>query len=122
MGDDLARDLKGKVKVGKVDATVENATGGRFNVRGFPTIKLFPAGKKTDNSAVDYEGGRDLGSFKQFAEKYHAITVEAEQLLTQEQFDENCADKLCLIAFLPHIIDSSAAERKKYLNSYNEAA
>jgi len=45
--DQLASQLKGKVKVAKMDATVEKAIPGRFGVQGFPTIKLFPSGKKT---------------------------------------------------------------------------
>lgn len=123
--DQLATDMKGKVKIAKLDATVENAVPQRFGVQGFPTIKLFPSGKKTDNSAVAYEGGRDLSSFKQFAEKYYSMTLEAEQLLSQKQFDESCqkdGSQLCLIAFLPHIMETSAKERKKYLDDYNNAA
>lgn len=121
--DELANNMKGKVKVGKVDATVEQSIPQRFGVQGFPTIKLFPSGKKTENSAVDYNEGRDLSSFTRFAEKYAAMTLEAEQLLTQGQFDETCSEgNLCLIAFLPHIIESSAKERTKYLAEYNNAA
>lgn len=122
--DDLASNLKGKVKVGKMDATVEKGVPGRFGVQGFPTIKLFPAGKKTDGSAVDYTEGRDLGSFERFALKYQAMSAEAEQLLSQKQFEESCnkdSTTLCVIAFLPHIMESSAAERKKYIEGYNGA-
>ena len=39
----LATQLKGKVKVGKVDATVESSLKERFNVNGFPTLKLLKA-------------------------------------------------------------------------------
>jgi len=53
------------------------------------------------------------------------MTLEAEQLLTQAQFEEACPKggaQLCLIGFLPHIMDSSAKERKKYLDDYNNGA
>jgi protein disulfide-isomerase A6 len=37
-----ATTLKGKVKLGKVDATVEKQLGDKYEVKGFPTIKVFP--------------------------------------------------------------------------------
>merc|ERR1712194_234065 len=110
-------------KVAKMDATTEQNVPGRFGVQGFPTIKLFPAGKKTSGSAVDYQEGRDLGSFERFAMKY--VVVEADQLLKQSQFDESCAESgsICVIAFLPHILenDGKAEARNKYLKEYNSA-
>jgi thiol-disulfide isomerase/thioredoxin len=38
--EDAARKLKGQVKLGKVDATVENDLAQRFGVQGYPTIKV----------------------------------------------------------------------------------
>ncbi len=46
------------MKVAKVDATENKEAAGRFGVRGYPTIKFFPGGKKDDGSAIDYEGPR----------------------------------------------------------------
>jgi len=85
---------------------------------------LFPAGKKSANTAVDYQEGRDLSSMTNFALKYYAATLEAEQLLNQSQLDETCkkGGKLCVIAFLPHIMEGTAKDRKKYLNDFNTAA
>ena len=65
------------VKVAKVDATQEQSLGSRFGVQGFPTIKLFPSGKKTQSNVVDYNEGRDLGSLTNFATKYFSMTLEA---------------------------------------------
>lgn len=39
--EELATSSKGKFKVAKVDCTVEKATGTRFGIRGFPTVKLY---------------------------------------------------------------------------------
>jgi protein disulfide-isomerase A6 len=46
--------LKGQVKLGKVDATVETGLGQRFGVKGYPTIKVFDYGEKSDSKATDY--------------------------------------------------------------------
>lgn len=47
--------LKGVVKVGAVDMDVHGSVGAPYNVRGFPTIKVFGANKK---SPTDYNGAR----------------------------------------------------------------
>lgn len=52
-----ATELKGKVKLGVVDATVHTQLAQRYGVQGFPTIKFFPGGQK-DGEAEDYDGGR----------------------------------------------------------------
>jgi len=52
-----ARELKGKVKLGVVDATVNSQLAHRYGVQGYPTIKFFPAGHK-NGQAEDYDGGR----------------------------------------------------------------
>eukprot|EP00398_MALV-I-01_sp_L67-1_P000200 gene200-98_t len=70
----FAFELKGKVKVAKVDATAHEAVAQRFGIRGFPTIKFFDVGPKTDSNAQAYEGGRDLDSLKQFAVNKHMTT------------------------------------------------
>ncbi|KAF4653858.1 hypothetical protein FOL47_010271 [Perkinsus chesapeaki] len=116
-----ATQMKGKVKFGKVDATEEQSLAQRFNVQGFPTVKLFPAGKKSDTLAVDYQDARDTSSIVQFAEKYYTFAKEATQLLNQEDFEENCKNNVCVIAFLPHILDSGAEERNAYIKEYNDA-
>ncbi len=45
--------MQGVVKVGAVDMDVHGSVGGPYNVRGFPTIKIFGANK---NSPQDYNG------------------------------------------------------------------
>jgi len=41
------------VTLAKVDATVEQALGERFAIRGYPTLKFFRSGEP-----IDYDGGR----------------------------------------------------------------
>jgi len=57
-----ATELKGEVKVGKLDATREHTIAGRYNVNAYPQIKLFPSGPKSDNLIEDYNGARDSSS------------------------------------------------------------
>lgn len=47
--------LKGAVKVGAVNADDHKELGGRYGVRGFPTIKIFGANK---NKPDDFQGDR----------------------------------------------------------------
>lgn len=48
-----ASELKGKVALGKVDATEEKDLASKYNVKGFPTLVWFEEGKQTE-----YDGGR----------------------------------------------------------------
>jgi protein disulfide-isomerase A1 len=54
------------IVIAKMDGTANEVEG--INVRGFPTLKFFPAGKKTAGG-TDYSGSRDLAGFKDFLSK-----------------------------------------------------
>lgn len=120
-----ANELKGKVKVGKVDATVQQKLGNRFKVQGYPTIKIFPPGPKADNKAQNYDGPRDSSGIVTIAleklEKF-GVVPEVEQLTNQEQFKETCLERtgVCVFAFLPILEDSSVQERRKYIEVLKE--
>ena len=93
--DKIAVTLKGKVKVAKVDSTVEKSLAGRFGVQGYPTLKFFPGGKKSDSSVVDYEGGRDESSLVEWALQQAQASIPAlfGQLTSQAVFDEYCVNQ-----------------------------
>ena len=51
-----AGELKGKVKLGAVDATVHASLAQQYGVQGYPTIKYFPQGVKS--GPEEYNGGK----------------------------------------------------------------
>jgi protein disulfide-isomerase A1 len=84
-------ELSKLVTIAKVDATANDVPD---EIQGFPTIKLFPAGKK--DSPVDYSGSRTIEDLAQFikengshkaagvfAEAADAVEEEAEELAEQ---------------------------------------
>lgn len=120
-----ATDLKGEVKIAKVDATKETALASRFGINSFPQIRLFPTGPKSDRNTEDYSGARDAASIVSWAQEkkvQYKPVLKAEQLIDQETFDKYCTNLrgICFISFLPHIYDSSAEERNKYIDILQE--
>ena len=115
-----ATELKGKVKVCALDATAHTVTAGRYQIQGYPTIKVFAAGAKDSSSAETYEGGRTASDIVQFALDRLAESVEPPEVLeivNSEVMKTNCEEKpICVISVLPHILDSGASGRNKYLD------
>lgn len=122
-----ATELKGKVKVAKLDATTNQKVAGRYDIKGYPTIKIFPPGPKNNVKPENYEGGRDSAQIVHTSleklEKY-GFTPEVEQLLSQDQYAQTCLEsgKTCIISFIPHIYESNAQERNKYLEIIKKAS
>lgn len=70
-----ATELKGKVKLGALDATVHTVMSSRYGIQGFPTIKFFPGGRKDWDSAQDYDGGRTSGDIVQWATNKWSVNL-----------------------------------------------
>lgn len=122
-----ARDLKGKVKFAKVDATENEQLARRFGVQGYPTIKYFDYGDKASAAdAKPYEGARDAAGIKAFAsDLLDKADVEPDlwELHNQKVYDSECkGTTICIITFLPNIYESSANERNQYLAAVKEVA
>lgn len=117
----MAKRISKDVKVAKVDATTESRLGSRFQIKGYPTIKYFPAGKKSDSGVVDYSGAREVDAMSEWALNMKGVSTSASQFLGQLHdpaiWSEHCAEfkGLCVLAFLPHIYDSSKSERNNYI-------
>lgn len=118
---EAASDLKGKVKVGAVDCTQHQSTCSEYGVQGYPTIKFFGQRK---SSPEDYNGAREAAAIVSFAtDKWsrQAPPPEVVELTSQSVWDKHCSGgkgsaSLCLIAFLPDILDSKASGRNKYIS------
>ncbi|XP_034017539.1 protein disulfide-isomerase A6 isoform X2 [Thalassophryne amazonica] len=106
---------KGKVHLGAVDATVHQVVSARYGIRGFPTIKIFRKGEQPE----DYQGGRNRGDIiAQAVELFSdsAPPPELLEILNEDILKKTCEDsQLCVIAVLPHILDTGAAGRNDYL-------
>lgn len=117
----MAEDVEGEVKVGAVDATQAQALAQRFGVRGYPTIKMFPAGAgKSDGSAVDYNGPREAAGMTQWAlqqlEKSGGGGAPVTELVSDDVLRSKCkGKKICVVAFLPHILDDGKKGREASL-------
>lgn len=115
------------VKLGAVDATANPNLASQFQIKGYPTIKVFGANKKKPK---DYQMAREVDDIVQFAlnaveEQENAAPrpVVISQLIDQEAFENTCGkSKLCAVLFLPHILDSGAAGREEYLRTFTEIA
>ncbi|XP_037541465.1 protein disulfide-isomerase A6 isoform X2 [Nematolebias whitei] len=106
---------KGRVRLGAVDATVHQVISSRYGVRGFPTIKIFRKGEEPE----DYQGGRTRGDIIERAMDLfsdNAPAPELVEILGDDLLKKTCDDsQLCIIAVLPHILDTGAAGRNGYL-------
>ncbi|CAB1340528.1 unnamed protein product [Coregonus sp. 'balchen'] len=106
---------KDKVHLGAVDATVHQGLASRYGIRGFPTIKIFKKGEEPE----DYQGGRTRGDIIAQALDLFSDNVAPPELLEIVNADvlkKTCDDyQLCVIAVLPHILDTGAAGRNGYL-------
>lgn len=81
-------ELSKLVSVAKVDATANDVPD---EIQGFPTIKLFPAGKK--DSPIDYSGGRTVEDLAAFIEENGTHKVKAAIEAVKEAVEE-AAEKI----------------------------
>lgn len=80
---------------------------------------MFNAGVKNAHSVEDYEGPRSASDIIQFALDKLAESIEPPevlQIVKSQVLKENCDDKpICIVAVLPHILDTGASGRNQYL-------
>jgi protein disulfide-isomerase A6 len=84
------------VKIASVDADQWKELGNRFDVKGFPTLKWFPAGSKEGEA---YSGGRTAADLIDFVNKKIGTNLRlktaptATTVLTPDNFDTIVKDK-----------------------------
>lgn len=69
---EAATELKGKATLVDLDATVEKEVAEKYNIRGFPTLKLFSKGEVIS----DYKGGRTKDALVKYIERALLPSVE----------------------------------------------
>ncbi|CAG9765967.1 unnamed protein product [Ceutorhynchus assimilis] len=114
-----ATELKGKVKLGALDATIHKAKASQYGIQGYPTIKYFSAGSKSSSSADEYDGGRTASEIVTWALDKLAESIpapEVTQVVSKDLFAKECEQKpLCVVAVLPHILDCQSECRNNYI-------
>ena len=114
---------KAGVSLATVDATIEESLAGQFQVKGFPTIKLFPGGAKSGpGDAIEYQGGREAEQIVQTLLKEvdrSGVPKEMEELISQEMLEGICSpgegqNVICVLVALPHILETGAEGRNNY--------
>jgi len=114
-----ASQLKGKFKLGAVDATTESSLATKYGIRGYPTIKYFPAGKAAKSNPLEYDGGRTASDIVSWCEAKVVVNYPAPeivQLTKQDVLKTACEEhSVCVLTFLPHILDDMASGRNKNL-------
>lgn len=92
--------LKGKFKLGALDATVHTVMASRYGIQGFPTIKYFPGGKKSFDSAEEYDGGRTAGDITQWASDKWTVNLPPPEIyqVRSSEWSQFYASKLVLHA------------------------
>eukprot|EP00286_Rhodomonas_abbreviata_P028981 CAMPEP_0181315394 /NCGR_PEP_ID=MMETSP1101-20121128/15352_1 /TAXON_ID=46948 /ORGANISM="Rhodomonas abbreviata, Strain Caron Lab Isolate" /LENGTH=443 /DNA_ID=CAMNT_0023422599 /DNA_START=8 /DNA_END=1339 /DNA_ORIENTATION=+ len=123
-----AKELKGDgILLGAVDATQNAELAQKYGVKGYPTLKTFAGGPKS--KAKTYKGPREADGIVDYArstlggEFATPAPVEMLQLTSADAYAATCgAAKLCAVLFVPHILDSGAAGRNAYLDTFKEIA
>ena len=123
--ENAAQQLKGSVQLGAVDATEHQSLAGKYGVKGYPTIKMFPPGKK--KKAKDYQGPREAAGIVSYALQQldaFGVPLNIPQITSQKVFEDTCGgnQKLCVIMFVPHILDSLAKGRNGYIDTLTAVA
>lgn len=121
--EEAAQRLSGSVKLGAVDATENGQLAQKYGVQGYPTIKLFPAGKKS-GKPKDYNGARDAQGIVDYSLRTldeAGVPINTPQLVSPKGYESDCTSaKICVLMFVPHILDTGAKERNKLIDLFAE--
>lgn len=95
----------------------------QYNIKGYPTIKYFPPGKKDADSVQEYDGGRTSGDIVNWALEKLTENIpapEVTQITSEQSLKTACEDKpICVVSVLPDILDCQSDCRNAYLKTLN---
>lgn len=77
----FAKSVKGSVRVGAVNVDTHSSLGTEYDIKGFPTIKIWPMGKK--GKPDEYHGQRQAGALQTSI----LAGVKADRVLTVDTAD-----------------------------------
>lgn len=111
------------VLIAKVDADADKTLGGRFGVRGFPTLKFFPQGSTTPQ---DYSGGRTADDIIKFINEQTGSGGKLKKPATDVvELDPSNFDKIVLNSDLNVLVEFYApwcGHCKSLIPTYEEVA
>ena len=121
---------RNSVRMVWVDATTNPKLTAKYQVKGYPTIKIFPGTsdtKKTAADAKDYQGERTAAAMVQAVldeVDRTGMPFEIPELTNSTILQDHCAgaNHICILAGLPHIVESGAAGRRKYQETVGKVA
>lgn len=102
-----------------VDCTQHKDVCSRYGANSYPTIKVFGMGDKSGEDYVpaEYEGGRVSSSIIEFMEAELKPAPTVVELTSPDVYEKECAPAgaLCVVAVLPHILDTGADGRNAHI-------
>lgn len=114
------------IKLGAIDASQYQEYAQKYGIRGFPTLKYFPAGPKTSSDAKEYNNDRSAKGILQWAKGMAAETrppPEVVQLTSEKILKDSCgSSQLCVVSVLPALFDCQSECRNRYINRLKEVA
>lgn len=114
------------VKLGAIDASQYQAYAQKYGIRGFPTLKYFPAGPKTTEDAKEYNNDRSASGILQWAKSQAAEFKPAPdviQMTSEKVLKDSCgASQLCVISVLPQLFECQSECRNRYIQRLKEVA
>ncbi|XP_028395410.1 protein disulfide-isomerase 2-like [Dendronephthya gigantea] len=112
---DMLEEEGSKIKLAKVDAIAETELADRFDVRGYPTIKLFK-----DEEIIEHRAGRFAEDLVAWLNK--KTTQPAKNLATIEDVKSFIQDdEVAIVGFFPNAESSEAKAFIEVADSIDEA-
>lgn len=114
------------VKLGAIDASQYQSYAQKYGIKGFPTLKYFPVGQKTEGDAKEYDSDRSAKGIAQWARGLAAEIrppPEVVQMTSDKILKESCGSaQLCVISVLPQLFDCQSDCRNRYISRLKEVA